>query len=243
MDRESHALLSGRAGKTRRWGDKDMKQDRTTQIDSFFDDNQLTSYHCCSEWHLARMSPACSLVYPFALHISKESRKFSCSARGVAEFFGRNEKTVQRAYRELVEGGFFVLLQKGQFESSIYEVLTHKEWSERNPGQCTHKTEYPWTGEGDPLGRRLYAASGGRIKFMPFQVEAYRKTGFSEDEIVSFFEKFLSAAAYHYPSNRKWAGLDFLMFLREISRRKCSGVGRAHPTVERAECAPVVATV
>jgi hypothetical protein len=221
-----------------------MEQDRTSQIDSVIGGDQLTNYHCCAEWHLAGMSPVCSLVYPFALRISKVSKKFSCSARGVAEFFRRNEKTVQRGYKELVEVGFFVLLQKGQFESSIYEVLPHTEWAALNPKQCAVKIEFPWTGEGDPLGQRLYAASGGRIKFMPFQVKAYKETGFSDDDIVSLFERFLSenSATFHYPKNRKEAGFHFLIFLRSFSKQNRSAAGRTCPTVSGTKYASVVAT-
>src|SRR5438445_9480081 len=119
-------------------------------------DEEITPYHCCAEWHLSkiRSSPACALIYSFALRISRTSRKFSCSAISVAEFFGLNEKTVRRAYRSLVAAGFFILLERGTFESNMYRVLTHNEWKEMNPHRCAVKAEFPCTGEGDPLGQK-----------------------------------------------------------------------------------------
>lgn len=49
----------------------------------------------------------------------------------------------------------------------------------------------PWDGEGDPLGRQLFAASGGLAKFFPGQMTGLRKSGLPDDQIASEFRIFL----------------------------------------------------
>jgi hypothetical protein len=175
----------------------------------------FTNYHCCAEWHLARLhSPTAALVYPFALRLSKTSRKFACSAVSVGEFFGLDRKTILRAYRQLTDKGFFELVESGAFDVNIYRVLLHKEWAAKYPGQCAKKIEFPWAGEGDLLGRRLYAASGGKVKFKPFQIVGYRNTGLKEDKIVALFEEFLPESGRFRSKN---VGFQFLKYLKEHS--------------------------
>jgi hypothetical protein len=54
------------------------------------------------------------------------------------------------------------------------------------------KLEYPWAGEGDPLGQRLWLESGTRVKFMEFQVRNIRDLGLPEDEILEQFGAYLN---------------------------------------------------
>ena len=175
-----------------------------------------TRFHCCSEWHLARLkSPTANLIYTFALRISKTSHRFACSAAGVADFLGLHRTTVLRAYHELRDAGFFELLEYGQFDSSIYRVLTHDEWKEKYPGRCTVKEQFPWSGEGDPLGRKLYAASGCRVMFKEFQVNNYRKTGVDEATIVALFTEWREGLGkYRQPRNVPFR---FLQHLRSVA--------------------------
>jgi hypothetical protein len=153
--------------------------------------DEPTNVHCGSEWHLARLHcPTAALVYPFALRISKNSGKFACSAISIAAFLGAHRTTVLRAFQRLTEIGFFELLEYGKFDSNIYTVVKHRAWAEAHPGRCTEKTVFPWTGEGDPLGQQLYAASGCRVKFKEFQIKEYRRLGLDQAELVALFEEF-----------------------------------------------------
>lgn len=187
-----------------------------------FDSNE-TAFHCCAEWHLARLkSPTTALVYPFALRIATNSGKFACSAISVSHFLGVHRTTVLRAYQELTTLGFFELLEHGMFDTNIYRVLRHNEWADQHPGLCAVKVEYPWTGEGDPLGQRLYAASGGRVKFKDFQVRAYRATGLEEDTIVELFEDYRSAEGKYRKARN--VPYHFLVYLRASTDPKAMPV-------------------
>jgi hypothetical protein len=182
-------------------------------------DVQFSNFHCCAEWHLARLSPICALIYGFGLRISKKSGRFTCSAASVAQFLGVSIRTVQRGFQELKSAGFFRMLESGKhsFEPSVYHVLTHLEWAKQNPGRCVEKAEFPWTNECDRLGQALWVASGSRIAFKPFQVNVIRNTGIPEPEIISLFESW-------YPRHKadKWGkkwrnsvAFHFITFLRE----------------------------
>jgi hypothetical protein len=174
---------------------------------------ELSNFYCSSEWHLARLRcPTAALVYPFALRISKNSGKFSCSAISVARFLDVHRTTVLRAYHQLSELGFFELLEYGRFDTNIYSVVLHSDWAERHPGRCIQKIQFPWSGEGDPLAQQLYAASGGRVKFREFQIREYRKMGLDEAELVARFNEFRAGVGkYRQPRN---VGFHFLKYLR-----------------------------
>ena len=176
-------------------------------------------FHCSAEWHLVKLSPVCAIVYPFALRISKGSQKFACSAKSVGEYFGYEERAIRRAYRELEELGFFVRIETGFFEANVFKVLTHKDWAVENPNRCTTKMEFPWTGEGDPLGQRLWIASGARVKFKAFQIKFLRDLGLPEKEVVADFEKFwtreyASTHANQYKTNRKGIVGRFMLYMK-----------------------------
>ncbi len=177
-------------------------------------DEEPSNFHCSSEWHLARLQcPTAALVYPFALRISKNSGKFACSAISVARFLDVHRTTVLRAFHKLSELGFFELLEYGKFDTNIYNVVLHSDWAQRNPGKCIQKIQFPWSGEGDPLGQQLYAASGGRVKFKEFQIREYRKSGLDDADLVARFNEFRSGVGRHrQPRN---VGFHFLEYLRK----------------------------
>jgi hypothetical protein len=206
-------------------------------------DTTFGNYHCCAEWHLAKLYLICALIYPFALRLSRNSGKFVCSAARVAEYFDVSLRTVQRAYRDLRTLGFFVLLESGKdkFEPSIFKVMNHKEWATRNPGKCVEKIAYQWTAEGDPLGKSLWVASGCQVLFQPFQVKAYRDEGIPEPEIISLFSAWYSVQkAQRWGKKwRKGVGYHFLMHLREHVRRPNAAVGPAAPTLRGDAVRPV----
>jgi hypothetical protein len=176
-----------------------------------------SNFHCCAEWHLARLPCGrAAPVYTFAQRISHNSRRFSCSAVSVARYFDVHRTTILRAYHCLSEIGFFVLLEYGKFDTNLYMVVSHQEWAKANPGKCVQKLKFAWTGEGDPLAIKLYAASGGRVKFMDFQVAEYRKTGFDEEKIVALFQEFREGIGKYRQARN--VGLHFLKHLRRIQR-------------------------
>ena len=185
---------------------------------SKIESSDTAAFHCCAERHLARLKPRAALVYPFALRISKHSKRFACSASSVGDFLGLHRTTVLRAYHQLADIGFFELLERGHFDVNIYRVLRHDEWANEHPGLCATKSEFPWTGDGDPLGQKLYAISGARVKFKEFQVKEYRATGLDESTIVLLFDEFRSGTGkYRKPRNVPY---HFLMHLRSIAAER-----------------------
>jgi hypothetical protein len=145
-----------------------------------------------------------------------------------AAFFKIGMRTAQRAFENLKRLGFFVLLESGKdnYEPSVYQILTHQEWAAKNPGKCTVKYDNGWAEQEDPLGPRLFNLSGGRIKFKPFQIHSYRKTGLDgtliEEEFASWY---MIENSKH--TGKKWrnaVGYEFGQYLKT-----------AYPAITKAE--------
>jgi len=173
-------------------------------------------FFCSAEWHLQQMkSRLASSLYNWARRLSKQSRVFSASAEHVAEYFGVNRKTALSALEELAENGFFIIDRSERFKPNVYRVISHNEWAKRNPSRCVEKIAFPWDGEGDPLGRQLYAISGGRVKFWPLQMNGLRNMGFPDEQIIEHFRTFIDEASY---TEKRWkyAYYDFRGYLRDL---------------------------
>jgi hypothetical protein len=113
---------------------------------------------------------------------------------GIVDYFHVSRSKVQRAIKALVDSEFFVLVAQETFQPSVYRVISHKEWAAQHPGQCAVKEAFPWSAhQGDQLGVRLWNASGGKVKYQPYQLIALRKTGKTDDEIMTAFETFFAA--------------------------------------------------
>jgi hypothetical protein len=142
------------------------------------------AFECCEQWHLADLSPVCSLIYPFAYKLTRHTTKpFFPSARTLAGYFDRSESQIRRGLKELLELGFFELIRAGKFQTNTYRVLGHTEWAKIHPGQCASKETFPYTNDGDPLGQELWAETGGRIRFQQFQIDNLRNLQL-EDTII-----------------------------------------------------------
>ncbi len=154
------------------------------------------SFHCSWEWHLARLSSVCSLIYPFAFRLSGGNetellhRRFFASADSLAAYFGYSACQVRRGLKELEVVGFFQLIARNKFKPTQFRVLSHNDWASKHKGKCTMKVEFPWAGEGDPLGQSLWRMSGGLVKFGDFQVRNLRNLEVDENKIVDEFSTF-----------------------------------------------------
>jgi hypothetical protein len=109
-------------------------------------------YHCSWEWHIARLIPVCSLIYPFAFRVSGgmdtplADRRFYGSAESLATYFNYSESQVRRGLLELEESGFFQLIARKKFTPTHFRVFSHDDWAAKHKGRCTAKVQYPWTG-------------------------------------------------------------------------------------------------
>lgn len=165
-------------------------------------------YYCCPEWHFARLrrTPFAGLLYSFVLRLSRNSGLFHGSVVGLAEYFQVSRSKVQRAIDALVELGFFELVAREAFQPTVYRPISHKDWATKHPGKCAVKESFPWSGEdGDKLGVRLWNASGGKVKFQPYQLAALRNTALTDDEIEAAFGT-LMAAEQARREARGWNG-------------------------------------
>jgi hypothetical protein len=150
------------------------------------------SFHCSVEWHLQQMDSrlACPL-YTWGRRLSANSTNFFPSVESIASYFDCNRATVFRALQELVWCGWAEIVRKDPGKPVVYRLIDHEDWALTYPDCCTEKDTMPWEGQGDPLGKALYAASGGRAKFFQRQMKGLRCFGFTDERISAEFQIFL----------------------------------------------------
>lgn len=104
-------------------------------IDSYRLEEQ--TFPCREDYHLARMNGGIP-AYVFYLHAVQKSRKdvFCESLADVARVYACHKSTVRRNLQTLVKGGFLEVLQQDMCSPTVYRVISHDEWAEKNPGQC-----------------------------------------------------------------------------------------------------------
>lgn len=185
--------------------------------DLFDEGDNNTAYHCTATWHLARLSRAAEMIYSLACVISKLSHQFFCSAPNLAQYLGYERRQIYRGLQELEDAGFLELKRKQSYQSSVYGVVLHSDWAVSHPGCCATKQAFPWEGEGDELGRRMYALSGGRHRFLEHQIKILRKSGFPEELILEEWANFM---AHWKPLNRQDARYFFSRFFYGVLRVK-----------------------
>jgi hypothetical protein len=150
--------------------------------------SDLHAFECSEYFHLAELSPICSLVYGLAYKLTKGGENlFFASADSIAGYLGRSPSQVRRGLKQLEAYGLLNLESAKTFRTNSYRVLSHKDWAAQHPGRCCKKIEFPYTDEGDLLGKQLWQITGGRVKFQQFQVTNLRKLGFSDEEIIAEF--------------------------------------------------------
>jgi len=178
-------------------------------------------FHCSWEWHIARLSSVCALIYPLAFRVSGgmetslSDRRLFASAQSLATYFGYSECQVRRGLKELEEAGFFQLIARKKFKPTHYRVLSHDDWALKHKGKCTTKLEFPWTGEGDPLGRSLWKITCGQVKFGDFQVKGLRKLEVDENRIEKEFSAYWEQTGQRMkPKN---VPANFYMFMKAAS--------------------------
>jgi hypothetical protein len=165
-----------------------------------------------------RKNPFCGRLLAFAYRLSKGSGVFCASAVRIAEHFGISKWTVLRAMEALTTAGFFVVINKEYFQSSMYRVVSHEEWARAHPACFVVKVEYPWSDKiGDELGVHLYTKSGGRVKWFPNILGALRRTGLTDEQIVQEFEFFFDGYVAGKHGQYKSVPFSFLNFLKRDS--------------------------
>jgi biotin operon repressor len=180
-------------------------------VDNFIKE---TAYHCTATWHFARMTRAAELIYSLACVISKQSHNFFCSAPNLATYLGYERRQIYRGLQELEDHGFFEVKSRQSFHATVYRVVLHHEWAEKHPGCCATKQAFPWDGEGDELGRKLFALSGGRHRFVEYEIKMLRSSLLSEGIILAEWEDFISRWKPLNNQDRRYAFSRFFDLLK-----------------------------
>jgi len=166
------------------------------------------NFYCTTEWHLAHFkSNVAGMIYGFACKIARESGKYAVSVESCADYFDLDPRAVRKAYHELSEEGWFVLLTVGYYAPNVYQPMQkHDDWAKAHIGRCCVKTEFPWTVDNNSFGQRLFAATGSKPQLKPHikrhHLKALRKSmssyGDSESEVVALFEEWYPSQ-FHSP--------------------------------------------
>lgn len=182
-------------------------------------------FECSIEWHFSERSLYFPfMVYSWAARLSANSGKFYCSVDTVASRFAVSPSTSKRAFHDIESMNFFVRTHSEPGKPVHYKVVSHAHWAEKHPGQCVVRDTMPWDGEGDPLGRDLYVASGGLAKFFPRHMPSLRKLGVSDDDIRRYFNLFLRQSP---PNGREWK--DVFFSFRSFLKRRIGTVAKGVP--------------
>jgi hypothetical protein len=149
-------------------------------------------------------------------------RRFFASAGSLATYFEYSECQIRRGLMELEHTGFFQLIARKKFKPTHYRVLSHEDWALKNPGKCTSKVQYPWTGEGDPLGQSLWKRTCGEVRFADCQIKGLRSLGVDEGKIIEEFSVYWERTGQRMKPKNVPAG--FHMFMKDTSRaaQKCA---------------------
>lgn len=162
---------------------------------------ERTGIQCSAEWHISRFESEIALaIYNLALKISKHGR-FHASAATLAEYFDADIRTSYRALDELEQNGWFVRISAEPGKSKIYKPIKHSEWAKTRAGECRKMPEPLFFSDGDPLGRALYAASGGRMKFFPNYLKCLRKYDMPTEDLVECLQALIE---WEKPAGKQW---------------------------------------
>lgn len=130
-----------------------------------------------------------------------ENRTFFARMNNVSEHFGFGYDSVLRAFKMLRKTGWLIREANGHWRQ-----VDHKDWLKTHPDACAVRDELPWqdTLAADPLIKRLYAASQGRLRLFERQVEKLHSLD-RDDELVGRYVKELALQAEKKKRN-EWAG-------------------------------------
>lgn len=194
-------------------------------MEKFFD------YFCSSEWHFARFTGKgayhAHLIYTTSLHLSKKSGVFFASIPRLATYLGCDERSVRKAIKLLLDTGFLIKLAEEPGKSVRYKPVHHRDWAVSHPGCCAEKLEMPsWFGDGDPLGRALYAASGGNFKTYPNFLKGMRNIGHDDAAILRFWGEFLLVDR---PAGPRWHDGVYARFMKHLRNQPVTPSNPLHP--------------
>jgi hypothetical protein len=147
--------------------------------------------HCSAQWHFSQ-SALMLCIYSLAGTLTAggiEGRTFFVKPKKIAAHFGYGYDGVLRAIKMLRRQGWLIR-QKG----AKYAFVTHEEWVKTHPGKCCQRDLLPWQETletSDPLVKRLYAVSTGKIRLNENFLNKFRTV--DPNRLVELYVKELAA--------------------------------------------------
>lgn len=146
--------------------------------------------HCSAEYHIVRLTKRSTItlaLYNLVVKVSHDSGRWNVSMRDLAEYFGVEERNMRAACQLLVGAGWLEELPESFYKNdakylgvpTVMCAIDHEQWSNLHPGKCCKKrisTNF------DPLRGSILAVAG--ITVFPNQLNAWRKSGLKDDEIL-----------------------------------------------------------
>ena len=161
---------------------------------------QQYDFYCSEYFHLAELTPVCSLIYGLAYKLTHSGKNpFHVAAEHLGSYLNCSATTIRRGFQELENLGFLELKRSGRFRVNVYGVLSHIEWASLYPGRCCVKGTFPYSQEGDPLGQELWNITGGEVRFQKFQIDNLRKLEPSEERLIRLFDEFWESKGHRLP--------------------------------------------
>jgi hypothetical protein len=166
------------------------------------DPDEMMPLYCSAEYHFARFTgPGSSLavlLYNLSLRLSKESGYFQASMQDIARYLNVIEdKYIYAAVRLLVASGFWQVVEAERGKAAKYHPVHHTEWSQRHPGFCCVKYEFPHKDQTElaQLGAILHGILGE--KFFTNVLKGWLKLAGHPDAVVKHAKEFMLQDAGH----------------------------------------------
>lgn len=153
--------------------------------------------YCSSVYHIVRLTGLGSdyvlPLYDLSMRVGHESGRFFARMTEIAPYLSCGRNQLYNAATRLVECGFWTVLAEVPGKAVEYRPLSHEEWvTAHSDATCCKKAAMPWDGEEqDPLGKQLYAVTGGAT-FYPQVLKGWRsKAGVPDDVIIARAKEFM----------------------------------------------------
>jgi hypothetical protein len=126
-----------------------------------------------------------------------------------SDYFGTNPESTRRAFKRLVNAGWFKPLDKARH----YKWVSHDE-REKTKKDCKALPDLPhWHMEADPFSKAIFGATGGTVRLQPHWVASARKVAGEEEFLEALRKEFSS------DSNAASAGSKFWKVVRQFRNR------------------------
>lgn len=159
------------------------------------------SYKCDAENHLWKYGLSLA-IYTLIGRITYGGKNpFYGKISRLSDYFGSNPESTRRAFKRLVNDGWFKQLPvRGQ-----YTYISHEDRAFNKDGDgCIERKNLPhWSADADPFVGKIHAACGGKIRLLPHWVGAARQHA-SDEEFLTELRIEFQQSSTSSPATRFW---------------------------------------